>query len=163
MKEAYKRRGWDPYFVSAFAPVCNANRTIRYGGAHPGCMLWGALHVNQVAGDVHIATRTGLVNMQGFPVYDNDIIHSLSSSHYIQQWQQCAAVMCSFSFGDHIPGVHYPLDARSFHSRSRSLPIDASHVVSSHNYYIEVLPSVYVKEDLRMESNEVSMCPFRHP
>ena len=39
-----------------------------------GCMLWGAIHVNQVAGDVHIAARTGLIDNWGRQVYDQEII-----------------------------------------------------------------------------------------
>lgn len=81
-----------------------------------GCMLWGAIHVNQVAGNVHIAARTGLIDNWGRQVYDQEIIHTLSSSHFIQQSFSFSAVKCSFSFGDVIPGVSFPLDGKSFWS-----------------------------------------------
>lgn len=81
-----------------------------------GCMLWGEINVNQVAGDVHIATRTGLIDKMGIQVYDDEIIHTLSSSHFIQQYFLFCIVKDSFSFGSVIPGVSFPLDGKSFWS-----------------------------------------------
>ena len=50
-----------------------------------GCMLWGALDVNQVTGSIRIATRTGQIDRNGRPLFDNDILSRLNSTHYIEQ------------------------------------------------------------------------------
>ena len=113
---AYRQKGWDPYPVLAFSPICGWRKRSPVRTRHLGCMLWGAIHVNQVAGDVHIAARTGLIDNWGRQVYDQEIIHTLSSSHFIQQSFSFSAVKCSFSFGDVIPGVSFPLDGKSFWS-----------------------------------------------
>ena len=48
-------------------------------------MIWGAIDVHQVAGDIHIQTTTGMIDILGTPVYDAEIISKLKSSHFIEQ------------------------------------------------------------------------------
>lgn len=72
-----------------FAPICQKSQNLpeytRFS-RRVGCMLWGALDVNQVAGTIRIATRTGQVDRQGNPLYDRDILERLNSTHYIEQY-----------------------------------------------------------------------------
>ena len=75
-------------------------------------MLWGALNVNQVAGMIHIATRTGQMDSNKRPLYDPEILQFLNSSHFIQQYFNHLQSTRSFSFGDHLPGIVNPLDQK---------------------------------------------------
>lgn len=54
---AYERRGWDTWFVSKYSPQCRKNNdeVKKPRVASQGCMMWGVLEVNKVAGNFHIA------------------------------------------------------------------------------------------------------------
>ena len=82
--EAYNSRGWSPYFVLRFSPLCQRSRPTLLS-FKAGCMVWGAIDVHHVAGDIHIQTTTGMIDISGAPVYDAEIISKLKSSHYIEQ------------------------------------------------------------------------------
>ena len=79
--------------ILKYAPICKShnplpkpdNKNSSGYSRHVGCMLWGALDVNQVAGSIRIATRTGQVDRAGHPLFDNEILNRLNSTHFIEQ------------------------------------------------------------------------------
>lgn len=66
------------------APKSEISNSTKYS-RRVGCMLWGALDVNQVSGSIRIATRTGQIDRDGRPLFDNEILSRLNSTHYIEQ------------------------------------------------------------------------------
>ena len=68
-----------------YVPQCQRVKPVTKHRRHVGCMLWGALNVNQVAGIIHIATRTGQVDSLGRARYDRESLESLLSNHFIRQ------------------------------------------------------------------------------
>ncbi|CBK22417.2 uncharacterized protein [Blastocystis hominis] len=134
--EAYNSRGWSPHFVLQFSPLCRNSRPSVLS-FKSGCMIWGAIDVHQVAGDIHIQTTTGMIDILGAPVYDAEIISKLKSSHFIEH----------FSFGKHIPGVENPLNGRRF----------LANQLTSHAYQIEILPAIYERGGVEIRSNEISV------
>lgn len=125
LQSAYKKRGWDTWFVDQYAPVCSkpqASEKQKTKGQ--GCMMWGLLSVNKVAGNFHVAVGHA-ENRDSRHVHSFGAgqVFSFNSSHYIQD----------LHFGDHIPGVKYPLNGKIAYADN----------LLSHNYYIRVLPTEY--------------------
>ena len=79
--------------ILKYAPICKSHSQLskpNNGNSsgysrRVGCMLWGALDVNQVAGSIRIATRTGQIDRAGRPLFDSEILSRLNSTHYIEQ------------------------------------------------------------------------------
>lgn len=81
----YKARGWDTSYVRQFSPLCNPKPNVKHS-PQMGCMIWGAININQIAGSIHIAVRTGLMDRYGNQLYDKDIIEAYTMNHRIHQF-----------------------------------------------------------------------------
>ena len=70
--------------MKRFAPICNPKPNV-VRTRHAGCMVWGAIKVNQVAGKIHVAAKTGLFDREGHQIYDREIMSLYTTSHRIHQ------------------------------------------------------------------------------
>ena len=83
---AYISRGWDTWMLFKFAPECYSSKPSIGFNRHVGFKLWGKFKFNQIAGVIHIATRTGQVDSNKRPLFDPEILQFLNSSHFIEQY-----------------------------------------------------------------------------
>lgn len=102
----------------------------------PGCRIYGAIPVNRVKGDFHITAK-------GYGYRDRTITHeqSLNFTHVITE----------FSFGDFYPYIDNPLDM--------TYKSTQDHIHSFH-YRLNVIPTVYKKLGLEIDTNQYSLRSF---
>ncbi|CCH41148.1 Endoplasmic reticulum-Golgi intermediate compartment protein 3 [Wickerhamomyces ciferrii] len=100
----------------------------------PACHIYGSIPVNKVSGDFHITA-------QGYGYRGN------SRSHVGIDGLNFTHIISEFSFGEFYPYIHNPLDA--------TVQITKEHL-QSYQYYLSVVPTVYKKLGVEIETNQYS-------
>ncbi|KAK8802382.1 hypothetical protein WA588_005353, partial [Blastocystis sp. NMH] len=137
---AYRRRGWDTWFVKDYAPQCRGgNRDVlKDRVAAEGCMMWGVLEVNKVSGNFHIAVgHAESRDSRHIHSFGPKQIMNYNVTHHIEK----------LAFGDFIPGSRNPLDGKD---------VIADHLMSQ-TYYLKVVPTVYSNSSSQLLTNQFSV------
>jgi len=111
-----------------------------------GCMLRGYMEVNKVEGNFHLAVGESHSENGGHHHHWAAETRHLgfNASHYIHH----------LSFGEPFPGVIHPLDAFWFVEEG---------LASQQQYFIQVVPTQYVRSSETVDTNQYSVTYHRTP
>ncbi|CAK8694805.1 unnamed protein product [Clavelina lepadiformis] len=126
VKEAYRRKGW-AFPRDGSIPQCEREPTVMPDiNIGEGCMLYGHLEVNKVAGNFHISPGRSY-EMGHLHVHDMDGATGkldINVSHTINH----------LSFGTSYPGQEHPLDG---------LTVYADKGANAFQYFTKIVPTTY--------------------
>lgn len=141
VREAYRKKGW------AFNNPENIEQCEREGWSqkmksqqNEGCLVYGYLEVNRVAGNFHFAPGKSF-QQQHVHVHDLQAFggQKFNLTHYIKH----------LSFGDDYPGIVNPLD---------NVEHIADKTQMMFQYYVKIVPTTYVKVDSKiLNTNQYSV------
>ena len=85
---AYRHRGWDTWFVEQYSPQCHGRNKDVLKDREPakGCMLWGILEANKVAGNFHIAVgHAENRDSRHVHSFGKDQVFRFNTTHHIEK------------------------------------------------------------------------------
>jgi len=144
VKEAYRRRGW-AFPDNGYKTIAQCMREgkdnttdIKIG---EGCLIYGHLEVNKVAGNFHISPGSSY-EVGHAHVHDLAAIgdkNKINVTHIINH----------LSFGTSYPGQIHPLD---------NLEVVAPNPQSAFNYYLKIVPTTYISlNGSKVRTNQFSV------
>ncbi|EGC33688.1 hypothetical protein DICPUDRAFT_80570 [Dictyostelium purpureum] len=137
----YYRLNRIPQNFADDAPQCLIERPIQ---DDEGCRIYGSLQVQKMKGDFHI-----LAGLSADESHDGHAhhVHRITKENIGRVTQfNITHHIHKFSFGDDIDGLINPLEG--FGIVAQSLAVQ--------NYYIQVVPAIYKKNDYVLETNQYS-------
>jgi len=143
--EAYAAMGWSVTSIRATAEQCTREASARTlldisKESGEGCNLQGQMEVNKVAGNFHVAIGEAVVrDGRHIHQFDPAEAHLFDISHTTH----------TLSFGQPYPGSQNPLDGTSF-------MIDKDTGTGLHQYFIQVVPTIYQVADSTLITNQFS-------
>ena len=144
VKEAYRRRGW-AFPDNGYTSIAQCKREKKNHTADfkigEGCLIYGHLEVNKVAGNFHISPGNSY-EIGHAHVHDLGAIgdrNKINVTHTINH----------LSFGKRYPGQIHPLDG---------LEVVALNPQSAFNYYLKIVPTTYVSlNGSKVKTNQFSV------
>ena len=144
IREAYRRKGWafpaDAYSTMEQCKRDQSSKKVDFIIGE-GCMIYGHLEVNKVAGNFHLSPgssyEVGHAHVHDLAAFGDR--SKINVSHTINH----------LSFGTSYPGQIHPLD---------NLKVVASKSVSAFNYYIKIVPTTYINlNGTKVRTNQFSV------
>jgi len=139
VEKAYTKKTWKFLAPDTVEQCASSGDLARLNHKREGCMLYGSLTVNRVAGNFHIAPGHGLQHTHSH-------IHDLSA--VTAKDYSMNHVITSLSFGKPFPGIVNPLDGQEREDRDGG---------GIHQYYVKAVPTSYqFSNGTLLETNQFS-------
>lgn len=139
VRKAYRRKGWaltTPDSVEQCKREGYAEKLLETDGE--GCNIYGALLVNKVAGNFHLAPGRS---------FQQGAAHVHDLTPFTGRTFDLTHTVHSLSFGEPYPGMHNPLDGAHVLQRGYENPLGQH---GMYQYFLKVVPTTYT--DLRNQS-----------
>ncbi|KAL6778898.1 hypothetical protein ACKKBG_A04140 [Auxenochlorella protothecoides x Auxenochlorella symbiontica] len=153
VREAYRRRGWAVRDTATVIQCAEDHYLEEIKASRgEGCRIYGALSINKVAGNLHLAPGKS---------YQAGHMHVHDTSPFVGEVFDFSHTIDNLAFGQEYPGMHNPLDGVDVHA------VRDSHdrpVLGQHQYFLKVVPTEYhATRGAVIETNQFSVTEHFKP